>query len=314
MDRSVLRRVAVTVFSGWVLFASIALAERYRVPGTHVTIKPPAGFSPAEQFPGFYRADIGASIMVTELPGPLGEVGKGMTKEGLAARGMILLESQTVQVEGREAFLLKVKQQAAGVEFLKWFLAAGDERGTTLVVGTFPSSAAKSLSEPVRLAVLSAAWDRQAQVDVFEGLLYRLEPSPNLKIANRVNNMIMLNETGSPGPLGPGEPFYIAGNAVAEIDIPDLQAFSRARAVQTVNLSEVRNVKGRSITVDGLDAYELLADATHKDSGTPIQLYQVIAPAGRSFFIFQGFVKSVRAAEFLAEFRRITDTFRRVQP
>ena len=314
MRRLFLGYVVLAVISGCVLFPGVVLAERHRVPGTHVTIEPPDGFSPAEQFPGFFRADIGASIMVTELPGPFGEVRKGMTKEGLAARGMIFLESQTVQVDGREAFLLKVKQEAAGVEFLKWFLVAGDERGTTLVVGTFPSSSAKSLSAPVRLAVLSAAWDRQAKVDVFEGLLYRLEPTPKLKIANRMNNMILLTETGSPGPVGPGEPFYIAGNAVAQMDIPDLTAFSQARAVQTVNLSEVRNVSGRPIKIDGLDAYELLADATHKRTNTPIQLYQVIAPADGTFFIIQGFVEPARAVEFLAEFRRITDSFRRVKP
>jgi hypothetical protein len=302
------------VIAGCLLFPCIVLAERHRVPGTRVTIEPPAGFSPAEQFPGFYRADIGASIMVTELPGPYGEVRKGMTKEGLATRGMVLLESQAVRVDGREGLLLQVQQQAAGVDYLKWFLVAGDARGTTLVVGTFPSSAATSLSAPVRLAVLSAAWDRQVNVDLFEGLLYRLEPTAKLKIANRMNNMILLNETGSPGPLGPGEPFYIAGNAVAQMGIPDLHAFSHARAVQTATISEVRNVRGRPIKIDGLDAYELLADATHKASGTPIRLYQVIAPADGTYFIVQGFVEPGRAAEFLAEFRRVTDSFRRVKP
>lgn len=304
----------MALISGCVLCPGVVLAERYRVPGTHVMIEPPAGFSPAEQFPGFYRADIGASIMVTELPGPVGEVRKGMTKEGLATRRMVLLESQEVQVDGREALLLQVQQQAEGVEFQKWFLIAGDERGTTLVVGTFPSSAAEALSAPVRRAVLSAAWDRQAKVDVFEALLYRLEPTPKLKIANRINNMIVFNEAGSLGPLEPGEPFYIAGNAVAKTDIADVAAFSRTRALQTANISLLRNARGRPIRVDGLDAYELLADATHRGSGMPIQFYQVIAPADGTYFIFQGFVETDRAAEFLTEFRHITETFRRVRP
>jgi hypothetical protein len=314
MKRSCLRCMAVAVISGCLLFPCILLAERHRVPGTHLTIEPPAGFSPAEQFPGFYRAEFGASVMVTELPGPAAEVQNGMTKDGLAARGMVLLESQPVQVDGREGSLLHIRQEAAGLDYLKWFLVAGDERGTTLVVGTFPASEAALLSAPVRQAVLSSAWDRQAKVDLFEGLLFRLEPTPKLKIANRMNNMVIFNEEGSLSPLGPGEPFYIAGNAVAKTDIPDLEAFSRTRALQSANISLLRNARGRPIRIDGLDAYELLAEATHRGSGIPIQFYQVIAPADGTYFILQGFVEAGRAVEFLAEFRHITDSFRKVKP
>jgi len=314
MTRSWVGWLAVAVISGCLLVPGAAAGERHRVPGTHVTIEPPAGFTPAAQFPGFLRADIGASVMVTELPGPVAEVREGMTKEGLAARGMVLLESQAVQVGGREGLLLHIRQEASGLEYRKWFLVAGDEGGTTLVVGTFPGKEAASLSAPVRQAVLSAAWDRQAKVDPFEGLLFRLEPTPKLKIANRMNNMVIFNEEGSLSPLGPGEPFYIAGNAVAKTDIPDLPAFSRTRALQAANISLLRDAKGRSIRIDGLDAYELLAEATHRGSGIPIQFYQVIAPTDGTYFILQGFVETGRAAEFLAEFRHITETFRRVRP
>jgi hypothetical protein len=314
MTRSLVGCLAVAAIGACLLISGAAAGERQRVAGTRVTIEPPAGFSPAEQFPGFLRADIGASIMVTELPGPVAEVREGMTEQGLAARGMVLLESRPVQVDGREGLLLHVRQEASGLDYLKWFLLAGDERGTTLVVGTFPGRESAWLSAPVRQAVLSAAWDRQAKVDLFEGLLFRLEPTPKLKIANRMNNMILLNAAGSLGPLGPGEPFYIAGNAVAKTDIPDLAAFSRARALQAANISLLRNAKGRPIRIDELDAYELVAEATHRGSGVPIRFYQVIAPADGTYFILQGFVETGRADEFLAEFRHITETFRRAKP
>jgi hypothetical protein len=84
--------------------------------------------------------------------------------------------------------------------------------------------------------------------------------------------------------------------------------------LQPANISLLRNARGRPIRVDGLDAYELLADATHRGSGMPIQFYQVIAPADGTYIIFQGFVETDRAAEFLTEFRHITETFRRVRP
>jgi len=314
MRQSLLRYLVPAVIVGCMLVPGAVIAERHRVPGTNVTIELPAGFSPAAQFPGFYQAESGASIMVTELPGPFAEVREGMTKEGLATRGMVLLESHPVPVDGREALLLKVKQQAQGVDYIKWFLVAGDELGTTLVVGTFPSRTTESLSAPVRQALLSTTWDREARFDLFEGLRFRLESTPKLKIANRMNNMIVFNEEGRLGPLGPGEPYYIAGNAVAKTDISDLPAFARARAAQTANIAWLRNLKGRPLTLGGLEAYELLADATHTGSGIPIQFYQVIVPADGTYYILQGFVNSDRAAEFLEEFRRVTETFQRVSP
>ncbi|MCK7511417.1 MAG: hypothetical protein MZV70_50120 [Desulfobacterales bacterium] len=90
MTRSLGGCLAVAAICACLLIPGAAAGERQRVAGTRVTIEPPAGFSPAEQFPGFLRADIGASIMVTELPGSAAEVREGMTEEGLAARGMVL--------------------------------------------------------------------------------------------------------------------------------------------------------------------------------------------------------------------------------
>jgi hypothetical protein len=50
------------------IFAGPAFAQSVRVPGTHVTLALPHGFSIAKLYPGFERPDAQASIMVTELP------------------------------------------------------------------------------------------------------------------------------------------------------------------------------------------------------------------------------------------------------
>ncbi|WFP51167.1 hypothetical protein PL263_03860 [Methylomonas sp. EFPC3] len=57
------------------LFASSANAEP--VPGTSVSVTPPEGFTKAERFPGFMNEAIGASIMISEIPGPFAEVSGG---------------------------------------------------------------------------------------------------------------------------------------------------------------------------------------------------------------------------------------------
>src|SRR5215218_3813040 len=85
----------------FLLFHFVSLdAQAVRVAGTSVTLAPPPGFTPSARFPGFERADLQASIMVTEVPGPMTGLTRGMTAAGLATRGMTLISSERPQVDG----------------------------------------------------------------------------------------------------------------------------------------------------------------------------------------------------------------------
>jgi len=288
-----------------------AVGQTVRVSGTNVSLEPPAGFSPAERFPGFQRVDLQASILVTELPAPVSEMKKGMTKEALASKGMTLLSSSTEKVADGEGLLLRVAQKAAGAEFLKWMLIAGDQKTSVMIVGAFPQSAREELDAAIKTSVLSASWRPESAADAFEGLTFRLMPSPKLKLAGRVGNMLMLTESGNTGPVGPKEALYIVGSSVSDIRIPDLRYFSETRARQTAQTTGVANFRGRALKVGGLEAYELVADAKDARTGTAMLLYQIIAPEAGGYFIIQGLVEVERAAEVLPEFRRVTETFRK---
>ena len=290
-----------------------AAADPVRIPGTGVSLQPPAGFALAENYPGFQSAEQQASIMVTRMPAPVAEIRKAMTRDTLATRGITLLSSTEETVGGREALLLSVAQSAAGKDYLKWMLVTGDPKETVMIVGTFPKSAGEEVGAAIRTALLSASLAAAAPSDPFEGLLFRITPTQALKIAGRVSNMLLLTESGSPGTSGPGEPVYVIGSSIGPGGSGDLKAFSEARAKQTEQIRDLENLSGREITLGGLAAYELLADAKDVKSGTAIRLYQVIAPDGDGYFIAQGLVGADRAAGMLPEFRRVTESFRRVE-
>lgn len=58
------------------------------VVGTRVSLAPPVEFIPSAQFPGYQQESTGASIMVTEIPGPFAEVSAGFARPSeLAKRG-----------------------------------------------------------------------------------------------------------------------------------------------------------------------------------------------------------------------------------
>ena len=290
-----------------------AFGQAVRVPGSSVSLVPPDGFLPARQFPGFQRDDLQASIMVTEMPGPSTAMMEGMTKQSLARQGLKLIAARPLAVEGRPAVLLHLGQKVGPKDYRKWMLVTGDENTTVLVVATFPVGAAPALSDGLQRSVSTVSWRAETATDPFEGLLFRISPSARLKIARRMSNMVMLTESGSAGALGPDDALYVVGNSTSRAAIDDVRTFSESRIAQTAQLSDVRNFTGRHLTVDGLEAYEIVADAKDRSSGAAMKVYQVVVPDGTVYFIMQGLISAGRAEEGLQEFRRVTESFARAR-
>lgn len=290
-----------------------AAAQPQAVVGTRVTLQPPAGFVAADRFPGFANPESGASIMVTEVPAAFSQVTAGFTREQMAPRGMTLRGSESLTIDGRPGLLLSITQSARGVVFDKWMLAFGNDSAVVLVTGTYPQAAASRLGEPIKQAVLSARLSAAGPTDRFEGLGFRVTESSRLRIATRMGNTLALNETGTVPETAPGAPFLVVGSSFSEVDLADLEAFSRRRAMQIATLSGVSNLSGGPVTIDGAAAYELFADAVDGDDGKPLRVYQVILAEGNHYIMVQGFVGTERAAEFIPEFQSIARSLRRTR-
>ena len=293
------------------LLSSPVAAAPVPVPGTQVKVDPPVGFTLMERFPGFENRAKTASIMVSELPGSASEVRRGMTRENLAGRGMTLLSSQTVRANGQSALLLHVSQRAAGMEFLKWMLVAGNEKKSVMIVGSFPKASA-ALSLPIKQALLSATWSASETAATFAGLTFRVDPAPRLKLAGRVGNLVMFSESGKIQPSDSTQAMLIIGSSFAEVTITDVEAFARARAAKTTRIGPLRNVQGRTVTTDGLMGYELVARTNDLQSGKELRMYQLILADRTTYYLAQGFVTPERAPVVLPQFRLVTGSFRRV--
>lgn len=282
------------------------------VPGTQVTLDPPEGFAPADRFPGFQKPEAAASVMVTELPAPVAQLRQAMTAEGLATRGLTLISSDSVQVNGVDSLLLQVSQTANGMDFLKWMLITGDDKQTVMVVATFPKEAAAQFSDPMRQSVLSMTRDANAKVDPWDGLQYRVAPAAPLKFVKRISNSVMYNESGTLAGSGPGEAIYIVGSSVADPGLADLKGFSEKRAAGVTQVKDLEKIKGRKVKVDGMEAYELVADAKDARTEAPVKLYQTIAKEPGGYYIFLGAVGAKKGDAMVKAFRAATATFKRV--
>lgn len=147
--------------------------------------------------------------------------------------------------------------------------------------------------------------------DPFEGLPFRIASSPALKIAGRMSNLLMLNETGQMTPQAPDAAIFAVGSSVAAVDLGDIKAFSRVRAGQTKQLTIVRVRQEGSTTIDGVAGYELVAEGADATTGRPVTLYQVVLPDPSGYILMQGLVTPGRATVMVPEFRKVAQTFRR---
>jgi hypothetical protein len=289
---------------------SPALAQSMRVPGTSVSLAPPAGFSVAQQYPGFEQPDEKASIMVTELAVAAAGMIKSMTATGLASRGMTLVSAQDVSIDAKPARLLHVSQKTSTGDVLKWILIAGDVKRTAMVVGMFPADSPGWRADSIRQALLTVSLRVAPPSTQFEGLPFHLTGTSRLKLAQRVSNMLVFTESGATGSPGSTEALFVAGHSIGHGEIPDVQTFSESRARQTTLISGLTNITGRAVMIGGLDGWELGADAKDARSGRAMRLYQVIIPDETGYYVLQGLCSADSAAALLPEFRTLTASFR----
>jgi hypothetical protein len=280
------------------------------VKGTHIVVTAPPGFVAADRFAGFMSEETGASIMVSELPAPFGEVTKGFTAEGFKKQGMTHLGQEKASFGNYTGLLLSAAQSAGDVDFLKWLAVFGDDKTTYLVTATFPKEARADLSEVMKKAVLDARVSIAA-VDPFDALSFRVSPVDDMKIAKVMGKSILLSKGGVFPAKNTEIPiFVVAPSTSTGLAIADKKAFAEARLQQVATLKEVRVKTTEPITVAGFNGFESTAAAFHTASGVKMLVYQTVLFDAEGYYLFQGIATESEGKSHLPTFKQITRSFR----
>jgi hypothetical protein len=281
------------------------------IPGTRVSLVVPEGFALADRFFGLMGGDGVSAVVVNEIPGPIESVRAAMTAEALAARGLELLHSEPVTIDGRDAVLVDVRRTAAGRELRGWIVAFGEADGSVMISASTSAALADRVGATLRRTLMSAEWNPGEILDPYAGLGFTLAEAGSLKISDRLPSMISFTRGGNRGALAPDDPLLLAGSFSAPIDATDLEGFARRRLDEIAELEAPEVVSKRDLTLGGLPAHELVVSAKDRRSGTPITVYQALVADGDRFFLVQGLVGADKAEEFMPQFREIAHSFRR---
>jgi hypothetical protein len=285
-----------------------------RIPGTQLTIEPPVGLERAVQFPGYMEEEYGTSIMVTEIPGPLTEVLKGLTETSLAARGFDVLSLSSAQLGEHEAILIHASQIAYEIEFLKWFLVFGNTSNSFLVVGTYQKELHEQLSSVIKDSLLSVRWDVSLKTDRFDGLTFRIREGNNLKIAETLGNALILNTDGKIPITDDTLPFVIIASSYADThSIADKSAHALQRLYRLDNYSALEAIEENDSSIDGIEARTLRATAIDAKTGREKFVYFAAIYTSGAYYIFQAESELAERDRYESEFAGILESFKLVQ-
>ena len=280
-----------------------------QVPGTSVSLSPPIGFTVADRFPGFMNEATRSSIMVSEIPGPYGEVTAGFhDKKRMQAQGMTLLSNSSVKLDGHTAMLLHVEQPAHGTLFRKWVVAVDRSGATTLIVASYPKAKANQ-GEPLKTAILAATFRKAT--DPTDALTFSVTPSSPFKVAKVLGQNMILSPDGRFPVKDENVPFMVLGlSASKELAIPDQKTFSERRVAKTAQVKNITVDQTVPIVIGQLSGYATTAKGIGEDAATPLTVYQVLLFDKSGYCVIQGFTPTAQNDTYVPIFEQIAKTFR----
>ncbi len=271
----------------------------------------PDGFEAAERFDGFQQASTQSSVMTVMIPGPFAKITSGFNPEQLKPRGMTLKSKENISIDGSKGILINLTQTAYGIEFTKWIVVFGDENQTKMVTATFPQAKAAKLSAILKSAVLTAKNDTTPLPPLGSDMGYQIVASDKVKITRGIGKTLMYTKDGVIPAKSLADPLFIVAPSFSQVAIANKQEFATRRLAQTRSIKIDSITTTNPITIDGLDGFEIVADAQDSVSGTPLAMYQVMLFDNKSYILMQGIVGTKIRDEYLPEFKAMARSFKK---
>ena len=181
----------------------LELGEATEVPGTGVTMRPPAGAQPMPFGAGFLalreRVQVSVAVVVgDEAVLETIRTGGDPNAPAPAAESQIEIAGQTGRL-GRDL----VRTQG-GVLERQWLLVHDGTRGLG-IVATYEQARAEGYRGTIQEALSDVAWDREAVIDAAAALGIDVGPVEGLELSPRSTANVVLIEPGADFPPEPGQ-------------------------------------------------------------------------------------------------------------
>lgn len=282
-----------------------------QIAGTKFFLIPPTGFIPATNFQGFQQMNSGASILVTEIPGPFIESTKGFNEQGLKTQGVVLKKKEEIKVNGTQGLFLTAEQFAYGTNYSKYILVFGDSKATYIVNGTYPKEVTE-LDKDIRESMLSVVYESALTVDPLSTVSFTVDTeSTKLKFGKSMTGMLLYTVDGEVPTESTDKTSFIVGLSLANVQTVDrkLTAINRMKRMPYSDLKIDEN-KIQEIEIDRISGYEIVGEGIGKFDGTKELVYQVMLFTDNGYYIIVGITKN-DFEQNLELFKKVARTLKR---
>ena len=276
------------------------------IPLTRVSMVVPEGFSLVPGFPGMSRADRGASIVITEVPGPFGEVLDGFTQGVGTDRSMRLVSSDDAKVGAHDAKLLVIARSEDGTEFHNWLLLFGTDKATVMITATIPATAEKEIAPGIRASMLSAKWSPDKVIDPFSGLEFKVKLDDAFEVRGRRTGGVLLARKAAPEDFTPDEPLVLIFPSERS-SVPPIEEFARGELSASEQFKNLKITEEHALRMKDLSAYEITAEAeiniAEEAPAIPVRIFLTAIRTPTKAMVIEGFVSPAKWDEYLPAFR-----------
>lgn len=284
------------------------LAEQ--VPGTSVLLTPPKGFVITDRFPGFVNESTGASIIISDIPSPYGEVIAGFSDpKRMRTQGLKLISKAPTKVDGHKAMLFHAEQSVNDTPFKKYLLAVNRSGATTLIMATYPETETEQQRESLRAAILAATFG--SPNDPSDVLKFTVKPVAPFQIAKVMGQNMILTPDGHFPLKNENVPFMILGLSASEnFVVSDQKIFAELRLSKIAAVAKISVNQSIPIKIGDLSGYATMAKGEGKDAATPLTIYQVLLFDTSGYYVILGVTPSAKKTIYMPVFEKIAKTFK----
>lgn len=285
--------------------------KHIRIPGTKVSIIPPADFKLSNKIKGFQKAESAASITVVAVPGNIENNLLAFSKSALLKSNMFMLSEKNLIINNLRTKLITVKQIMYNRSYIKYMLITGNKYETYLLNGIILERNIKSEAKDIVKSLLSIVYESNKQINPLESYSFTINTKVSkFQPANIVSGSLILTVDGKVPTQSEDKSSVILSESYTAANNSDLTAFSIEKVKQYSSLKQIDKKNIQKINIDKLVGVELYGTGLNSRTGIVELVYQAMLFDKDKYYTFIG-ICNVDYEKNIESYRTLLNTFKR---